>query len=78
MMQTWDEHYQQAVLDYESNIPVDFVAQYATVSYKKDKPKRSLIVILAALACTLIAAEVLVVKEKYFSSESENGQDCKA
>ncbi len=66
-MRTWDEHYQQAVLDYNSNIPVDFVVQQATISSKKDKPKRSIIVILAALACTLIAAEVLVIKEKYLS-----------
>lgn len=71
-MQTWDEHYQQAVLDYNSNIPVDFIAQYATVSYKKDKPQRSVIVLIAALACTLIAAEILVIKEKYLSSVSGN------
>ncbi|MBR1626858.1 MAG: hypothetical protein IJ681_06910 [Bacteroidales bacterium] len=77
-MQAWEEYYQQAVLDFQSNIPVDFVAQYATISYKKDKPKRTVIVILAALACTLIAAEYLVVKEKYFSSETEDGQSNKA
>ncbi len=74
-MQTWDEHYQQAVIDYNSQIPVDFIAQYATPSYKKDKPKRSLIVILAALACTLIAAEVLVVREKYFNTEANDEQN---
>ena len=73
-MQTWDEHYQQAVMDYNSNIPVDFIAQYATEAAKKDKPHRSIIVIIAALACTLIAAEVLVVKEKYLSSDSEDAQ----
>ncbi|MBP3253148.1 MAG: hypothetical protein J6M30_01395 [Bacteroidales bacterium] len=74
MMRTWDEHYQQAILDLEANIPVDFVAQKATVSQKKDKPKRSIIVILAALACTMIAAEALAVKEKY-NSVSGNGQN---
>ncbi|MBO6118409.1 MAG: hypothetical protein J6P44_07705 [Bacteroidales bacterium] len=73
-MQTWDEHYQQAVMDYNSNIPVDFIAQYATEAAKKDKPHRSIIVIIAALACTLIAAEVLVIKEKYLSSDSEDAQ----
>lgn len=78
MMITWDEHYQQALVDLDSNIPVDFVAQYATISYKKDKPKRSIIVILAALACTLIAAEYFVIKEKSLSSTSNDGQNDKA
>ena len=75
MMRAWDEAYHKAVFDSQSNIPVDFIAQYATEAAEKDKPKRSLIVLIAALACTLIAAEVLVIKEKYLSSPKEDVQE---
>jgi uncharacterized protein involved in exopolysaccharide biosynthesis len=71
MLQTWDESYHKALFDANSNIPVDFIAQHATPSAKKDKPKRSLIVLVAALACTLITTIVLVVKERYESSDNE-------
>ncbi|MCQ2326693.1 MAG: hypothetical protein MJZ71_03945 [Bacteroidales bacterium] len=70
-LQTWDEHYEQAVLDLNAQIPTDFIVEYATVSSKKDKPKRSIIVLISALCCTLIAAEVLVVREKYSSKEND-------
>ncbi|MCF0211026.1 MAG: hypothetical protein HUK18_06950 [Bacteroidales bacterium] len=63
-LQNWDAHYEQAVLDLNAQIPTDFVVEYANVSSKKDKPKRSIIVIISALCCTLIATEVLVLREK--------------
>lgn len=66
-IKAWDEYYEQSIMNLESQIPVDFVAQHAVVSYKKDKPKRSIIAILAAIACTLIAAEYFVIKEKYLA-----------
>ncbi len=75
MLQTWDEAYHKAVFDANSNIPVDFIAQYATPAAKKDKPKRSLIVLVGALACTLIATIVLVVKERYISSNNEGDRE---
>ncbi|MBQ9255044.1 MAG: hypothetical protein IJ213_07585 [Bacteroidales bacterium] len=68
-LQTWDAHYEQAVLDLNADVPTDFVVEYASIAGKKDKPKRSLIVLISTLCCTLIAAEYLVIKEKYFSKK---------
>lgn len=73
-IKSWDEYYEQALINLESQIPVDFIAQKAVISYDKDKPKRSIIVILAAIACTLIAAGYFVIKEKYIAKDVEENK----
>lgn len=74
LWKTWDQYYHQAILDLEANIPTDFVVEYAYPSGAKDKPKRSIIVLISALLCTVIAAEVLVLREKRNSSKTKNEQ----
>jgi uncharacterized protein involved in exopolysaccharide biosynthesis len=68
----WDEQYEKALVNVESQIPTDFIVESAAPSFTKDKPHRSIIVLIAALCCTLLAAEVLIIKEKYISSKSED------
>lgn len=61
----WNEQYEKSIVDMQAQIPTDFVVEQAAPSMTKDKPKRGMIVVIAALCCTLLAAEVLVIKEKY-------------
>lgn len=60
----WNEFLEKAMVDREAQIPVEFVIQAASPSYSKDKPKRSIIVLVSAVCCTLLALFVLVVREK--------------
>lgn len=68
----WEDQYEKALVDLNSQIPADFIIERAMPSATKDKPKRSMIVLIAALCCTIIATETLVIKEKYLSSDSED------
>ncbi len=63
-LKLWEDYLERARVDREAEIPVDFVVEKATPAYSKDKPKRSIIVLLSACACTLLALVVLVIREK--------------
>ncbi len=63
-LRLWEDHLERAKVDREAEIPVDFIVEQATPAYFKDKPKRSIIVLVSAFACTLLALFVLVVREK--------------
>lgn len=60
----WNEFLEKANVDREAQIPVEYIIQAATPSYSKDKPKRSIIVLISAICCTLLALFVLVVRDK--------------
>lgn len=78
LIEKWNDSYEQAVVDVEANIPTDYVVEYATPSETKDRPKRSIIVLISALLCTLIAAEVIIIREKNNSSVKENDESVQA
>ncbi|MDO5760946.1 MAG: hypothetical protein Q4Q06_07960, partial [Bacteroidota bacterium] len=78
LLETWDQHYHQAILDLEANIPSDFIVERATPAGKKDKPKRAIIVLISALLCTLIAAEVLILREKRNTHKTQDEQNLQA
>ncbi len=60
----WEEHLERAKVDRDAEIPVDFIIEKASPSYIKDKPKRSIIVLVSALACSVLALVVLVIRER--------------
>lgn len=78
LIEKWNDSYEQAVVDVEANIPADYVVEYATPSETKDRPKRSIIVLISALLCTLIAAEVIIIREKNNFSKKENDEPIQA
>ena len=63
-LRLWSDHLERAKVDREAQIPVEFIIEKATPSYSKDKPKRSIIVLVSALSCTLLALFVLVIRER--------------
>jgi uncharacterized protein involved in exopolysaccharide biosynthesis len=63
-LRLWSDHLERAVVDREAQIPVEFIVEKASPSYSKDKPKRSIIVLVSALSCTLLALFVLVIRER--------------
>ncbi|MBR1770369.1 MAG: hypothetical protein IJ748_07940 [Bacteroidales bacterium] len=68
----WDKYIALANVDLEASIPTDNVVEYATPSGLKDRPHRSIIVLLAALACTVVAMEVLVLRERKAASQNQD------
>ena len=63
-LRMWTDHLEKAKVDRDAEIPTEFVIEYATPSFSKDKPKRSIIVAVTALACTFLALCVLVVRDR--------------
>lgn len=61
-LRMWTDQLEKARVDRDAEIPTEFVIEYATPSFSKDKPKRSIIVAVTALACTFLALCVLVVR----------------
>jgi uncharacterized protein involved in exopolysaccharide biosynthesis len=61
-LRMWTDHLEKAKVDRDAEIPTEFIIEYATPSFSKDKPKRSIIVAVTALACTFLALCVLVVR----------------
>lgn len=60
----WTEHLERAKVDRDAEIPTEFIIEKAVPSYFKDKPKRSIIVLVSAFSCTLLALVVLVIRER--------------
>lgn len=60
----WTEHLERAKVDRDAKIPTEFIIEKAAPSYFKDKPKRSIIVLVSAFSCTLLALVVLVIRER--------------
>ena len=63
-LRMWTDQLEKAKVDRDAEIPTEFVIEYATPSFSKDKPKRSIIVAVTALACTFLALCVLVVRRR--------------
>ena len=61
-LRIWTDQLEKAKVDRDAEIPTEFVIEYASASFSKDKPKRSIIVAVAAMACTFLALCVLVVR----------------
>lgn len=74
LLEKWDDFYSRSVLDLESDIPTDNIVENAIPAGQKDKPKRLLIVLIAAVLCTLIGAEVIIIRERRKSSKQEDVQ----
>ncbi|MDR1006275.1 MAG: hypothetical protein LBL74_05370 [Bacteroidales bacterium] len=63
-LRVWNEQLEKAKIDANANIPTEFVSEYAYPEYFKDKPKRTLITLFAALCCTLLSIGILVIRDK--------------
>jgi uncharacterized protein involved in exopolysaccharide biosynthesis len=63
-LRTWNEQLEKAKVDAEANVPTEFIVENAYPSFYKDKPKRSIITFFSAICCTLLAACVLIIKDK--------------
>lgn len=63
-LRMWTDQLEKAKVDRDAEIPTEFIIEYASPSFSKDKPKRSIIVAVTALACTFLALCVLVVRDR--------------
>lgn len=63
-LRMWTDQLEKAKVDRDAEIPAEFIIEYASPSFSKDKPKRSIIVAVTALACTFLALCVLVVRDR--------------
>lgn len=68
----WNTQLEKAKLDRAAEIPTEFIVEYATPSFFKDKPKRSVIVLVSAISCTLLALFVLIIRDKLNGSKNGN------
>jgi uncharacterized protein involved in exopolysaccharide biosynthesis len=60
----WDYKIEQVRMYLEAYIPKDFIVDAAYPNLIKDKPKRSMIALLGAVGCTLLAVFVLAIFKK--------------
>ncbi len=63
-LRLWSDYLERAMVDRDAKIPTEFIIEKAEPSYFKDKPKRSIIVLVSAFSCTLLALVVLVIRER--------------